>query len=226
MPAPGVRWIFSTALSAAELERVSPNLDRGIASPPSPRLIYAGRLSPEKGVATLLRALQALAREGSTPLPQIVLAGEGPQRTELEALARDLGVAEQVTFAGQLSREALSRELERADLCVQPSLTEGFSKAWLDAMAHGLPVLSSNVGAAASVIGEAGERGWLVPPGDVPALTAALRRVLSEPLDWPELRRRCREYVEGRTLERWAKEIGEQCAVQWNWALENGRLRP
>ena len=56
-------------------------------------------------------------------------------------------------FTGQLDRARLSRELMNQDLCVQPSFTEGFSKAWLDAMAHGLPVLASQVGAAKGVLG-------------------------------------------------------------------------
>ena len=121
-----------------------------------------------------------------------------------------------IVFAGQVDRFELSRQLSKADLCVQPSLTEGFSKAWLDAMAHALPVLASDVGAARSVIGSDGERGWLVPPGDVQALAIALRRVLRGPVDWPALRRRCRQYAESCTLESWAQQIGEICARQWN----------
>lgn len=224
LPAPGVRWIFSTALSAAELEHVSGSLDRGLSSPP--RLIYAGRLSPEKGVATLLHALGALLREGFEPLPCLTIAGDGSERDALEALASALGIADRVDFVGQLSRDALSSAFAGADLCVQPSLTEGFSKAWLDAMAHGLPVLASNVGAAESVIGADEERGWLVPPGDEAALAGALRRVVRGPVEWPALRVRCREYVKGRTLEAWAEEIGRQCAAQWKWTLDHGRLRP
>jgi glycosyltransferase involved in cell wall biosynthesis len=222
-PSPGMAWIFSTALSRAELESATPCLARALAT--QPRLLYVGRLSPEKGVATLLRALSALAGSGLRPLPHLTLAGDGPERSDLETIARGLGIADAVTFAGQLERSALSAELARADLCVQPSLTEGFSKAWLDAMSHGLPVLASEVGAARAVIGADGERGWLVPPGDADALAAALRRVLTAPLDWPELRRRCRAYVEGMTLEEWGREIGEQCTRAWGWTLTNGRLR-
>lgn len=223
-PAPGVSWIFSTALSDEELERLSPPLDRGISH--IPRLIYVGRLSPEKGVPTLLRALALLAHEGRTPLPHLTLAGDGPQRPELEALASDLGISGMVTFRGQLERSALSAELSRADLCVQPSLTEGFSKAWLDAMAHGLPVLASDVGAASAVIGSDAERGWLTPPGDVRALADTLHSALTGAHDWPAMRRRCRSYVEGRTLEEWAREIGEQCVRQWDWKFNEGKLRP
>ncbi|HEY9517123.1 MAG TPA: glycosyltransferase [Gemmatimonadaceae bacterium] len=221
-PARGVSWIFSTALAAEELERASPCLDRGLSSPA--RLVYIGRLSPEKGVSTLLRSLASLVRDGFTPPPRLVLAGDGPQRAELEALAEELGITHLICFLGQLDRDTLSAELSQMDLCVQPSLTEGFSKAWLDAMAHGLPVLASDVGAASSVIGREERRGWLVPPGDAVALRDALCRILSGPVDWPALRRSCRAYVEGKTLEAWAQEIGRQCTRQWNWTVVNGRL--
>jgi glycosyltransferase involved in cell wall biosynthesis len=222
-PAPGMSWIFSTALSRSELQAIRPCLDRALADPP--RLVYVGRLSVEKGVAHLLRALASLAQVRSCPLPRLTVIGDGPDRSRLEALARELGCEQIVTFTGQLARERLAVELGRADLCVQPSLTEGFSKAWLDAMAHGLPVLASNVGAARAVIGDAGEHGWLVPPGDVPALTEAIHHVLTGPIEWPSLRRRCRAYVEERTLEAWAGRIGDQCAQEWGWTIINGRLR-
>ncbi|MGH7650173.1 MAG: glycosyltransferase [Gemmatimonadaceae bacterium] len=222
-PAPNVEWIFSTALSVAEIERDPPDLDRGLQSPP--RLIYVGRLSPEKGVATLVRALATLDGQPGHPRPHLTLAGEGPERATLEALARELRCADRITFAGQLDRRSLGEALDAADLCVQPSLTEGFSKAWLDAMSRGLPVLASEVGAARSVTGADGERGWLVPPGDPAALAAALRRVLCDASGWTAIRRRCRTYVEGRTLEVWARTIGEHCARQWDWNLDDGRLR-
>jgi len=95
---------------------------------------------------------------------------------------------------------------------------------WLDAMAHGLPVLASEVGAARRVIGEDGERGWLVPPGEPPALAAQLARILTSPRDWPALRRRCRAYADGRTLEAWTRRIGELCALRWQVRYADGRL--
>lgn len=222
-PAPGVQWIFSTALSAAEIDRDQPILDRGLHDPP--RLIYVGRLSSEKGVATLVHAMAELGRAPGSPCPHLTVAGEGPERAALEALARELGCADRITFAGQLDRRALGTALDAADVCVQPSLTEGFSKAWLDAMSRGLPVLASEVGAARAVLGGDGERGWLVPPGDPSALASALRRVLCASTCWTAVRTRCRAYVEGRTLEVWARRIGEQCARQWGWSLADGRLR-
>src|SRR5262249_17359192 len=109
--------------------------------------------------------------------------------------------------------------------CVQPSLTEGYSKAWLDAMAHGLPVLASEVGAARGVIGADGERGWLTPPGLSSALAETIQCVIQQKRDWPALRHRCRSFVEARTLEAWGQTIGTICAHQWNLRLTEGRLR-
>jgi glycosyltransferase involved in cell wall biosynthesis len=107
-------------------------------------------------------------------------------------------------------------------------------------MAHGLPVIASEVGAARAVIGAAGERGLLVPPGDPAALALALARLLASspdessgglsdawsnaPRDWPALRGRCHDYVQSRTLETWAERLGQFCASQWGLSFVNGKL--
>ena len=227
VPASGMRWVFSTALSRHELDTIRPSLDRGLSQPP--RLVYAGRLAGEKGVAVLIRALVALKAENFEPLPTITVVGDGPERGSLESLVAELGCAESITFVGHCNRADLSRHLMAADICVQPSLSEGFSKAWLDAMAHGLPVVASSVGAASAVIGDIDEgcrRGWLVPPGNVRALADTIRMAISTPRDWPVLRRRCRAYVEARTLEAWASQIGDACAEQWRVSMVAGKLCP
>src|SRR2546430_12640880 len=107
-----------------------------------------------------------------------------------------------------------------------PSLSEGFCKARLDAMVCGVPVIATDVGFGREIVGSDGERGWVVPPGDVPTLVAALRRVVTEPLDWPGLRLRCRKYAEGQTLQAWACRIARLCAQQWNMSIVKGKLRP
>lgn len=224
-PADKMYWLFSSALSRVEVEQSQPVLNRGLSTPP--QLVYVGRLSPEKGIPVLIKALSKLKQEQFHPLPQLSLAGDGSQRKELEQSILKLGCSDMVHFAGQLERNALSALLLGADLCVQPSLTEGFSKAWLDALSHGLPVLTTSVGAAQGVIGANGERGWIVSPNDVNALTDRLRQILSNPqLDWFSLRKRCREYSENLTIEAWGTKIGEICAQKWNKALIDGKLRP
>jgi glycosyltransferase involved in cell wall biosynthesis len=222
-PAPRMHWIFSTSLTAEELSQIRPVLDRDLGNPA--RLVYIGSLSEEKGVNYLIQAIRRLKEDGFQPLPQVTLIGNGPERPTLEGLVRELRCTNAIHFAGQLDRTMLSSQLMQADLCIQPSLTEGYSKAWLDAMVHGLPLVASDVGAARFVTGAEGERGWLAPPGSAGALADQLREILSGSIDWPALRKRCRQYVEGRTLEAWAEEIGQICARQWNISLVDNRLQ-
>jgi glycosyltransferase involved in cell wall biosynthesis len=219
-PAPGIHWIFATAISQNELRQIKPATTRALSNPP--RLAYVGRLSVEKGVANLIEAVAMLEREGFRHLPEVILIGDGPERRRLTERIAGLGYAGRICFTGQLDRQSLSAALDQVDFCVQPSLSESYGKALLDAFAHGLPVVASDVGAVRSVIGK--ERGWLVRPGDVEMLAARLRQVLSEQQDWPALRRRCREFVEERTLEAWAAAIGDICARQWGLRLTGGRL--
>jgi glycosyltransferase involved in cell wall biosynthesis len=222
-PAPKLHWIFATALSKSEVDAIRPNLERGLSNPP--RLVYLGRLSQEKGIEVLLEALSGLKRDGFCPVPRLTVVGDGPQRNKLERAVRKLGCGDLVHFSGQLTRTEMRQVLSDSDLCVQPSLTEGFSKAWLDAMAFGLPVLASNVGAAEAVIGADGLRGWLTPPGDPTELARRLRIILKDVVDWPALRTRCRAYAQVRTIEAWSARIGELCALQWNMRTDYGRLR-
>ncbi|MCI0627096.1 MAG: glycosyltransferase family 4 protein [Acidobacteria bacterium] len=221
-PALAMHWIFASAMSELELAAICPDYERALADPP--RLVFIGRLSTEKGLNNLLRAMAGISARLRDRSPVLTLAGDGPERSQLKELARQSGCTDRVRFVGQIDRSKLSMLLAQMDVCVQPSLTEGYSKAWLDAMAHGLPVLASDVGAARSVIGVHGERGWRVPPGDVRALEETLCRVLIEHTDWPALRRRCRSFVEGRTLEAWAHQIGSLVASQWRCRFIGGKL--
>ena len=221
-PAPGLHWIFATALSKPELESIRVDLDRDRSTPP--RLVYLGRLSKEKGIEVLVQALANLREQGFAPLPKLTLAGDGAHRANLEAAVGERGCEDLVHFAGQLTRPEMSALLLDSDLCVQPSLTEGFSKAWLDAMAHGVPVLASNVGAAAAVIGGDGIRGWLTAPGDSERLTRKLESIFEGPVNWPALRYRCRAFAQCRSIETWAERIAEICAAQWGMATNDGKL--
>jgi glycosyltransferase involved in cell wall biosynthesis len=221
-PAPRMRWIFSTALTAQEVKKIVPVTQRALSTPP--RLACVGRLSPEKGVHVLIDAFGCLRRDSFQPMPDLLLIGDGLDREALHRRAHQVGCESALVFAGQLDRAAISTALSQVDFCVQPSLTEGYSKAWLDAFVHGLPVLASEVGAAQHVIGRGGERGWMVPPGDARALADRLREVLTNPQDWVALRRRCRQFAEEHTLEMWTSTIGRLCAEQWGIPLRDGKL--
>ncbi|MEP7353426.1 MAG: glycosyltransferase [Acidobacteriota bacterium] len=220
-PAVNMEWMFTTALSTSEMRGIQPQFDRGLNTPA--RIVFAGRLSSEKGADVLIRALAILNKDNVTQL-HVTFLGDGPQRSELERLVDALDCRGQVSFEGQVNRKQLNQYLSASDFAVQPSFTEGLSKAWLDEMSHGLPLVATRVGAAEAVVGGDNVRGWIVPPGDPEALAATIRDVLLTPRDWPALRRRCREYAETRTTEKWADAIAMLCAKQWRCSFSQGKL--
>ncbi len=137
--------------------------------------IFVGRLAPEKGHESLLRAwATALADHASA---KIVLVGDGSEHKKLSQLAHDLGIARQVVFAGHASD--VSKFLAIADFGLITSLSEGLSNALLEYMAAGLPVVGSRVSGTEDFVIN-GETGWLFEPGDEQGLTACLRRVASQ----------------------------------------------
>jgi glycosyltransferase involved in cell wall biosynthesis len=144
-------------------------------SPGHVAAIFVGRLVPEKNVAFLLRAMAAVP-----PLPQplrLLVAGEGPQRQELERLTRELGLADRVLFLGE--RRDVTALLQAASFLVLPSLGEGLSNVLLEAMASGCPVLASDVPGNREAVRD-GEDGILYASGSQPALTQALGRLAGD----------------------------------------------
>jgi glycosyltransferase involved in cell wall biosynthesis len=223
-PAAHMHWVFSTAISQSELAAHQPDLLRASGQPL--RIAYVGRLAPEKGVVDLIEAL-GLLRSGATlpeQMPRLTIIGDGPQRPMLAARIKQLGYGDRVDFTGQLDRVALLHQLSAIDLCVLPSLTESFCKARLDAMLCGVPIITTDVGFGREIVGHDGERGWLVPAGDAPALANRLQQVMHDSINWPAMRSRCRSFVEMHTLEMWGQQIGQICARQWQLPFEDGKL--
>ncbi len=142
------------------------------------RVLYAGRLSPEKNIPALLEAAALLSNQGRELTLQI--AGEGPQQAVLELRARELRIDHLTTWLGL--REDVPALMARADVFVNPSLTEGMPNTVLEAMASGLPVVATDVGATSDLVNHE-QTGLLVPAGDVEALAQAIARLY----DWPDL---------------------------------------
>lgn len=137
-------------------------------------LLAVCRLEPQKGVDVAIRALPAVrARHGDA---ELVVLGEGPQRGELERLARELGVP--VHLPGRVPDVAAW--LRRASLLVHPARWEGFGLALLEAMLAELPIVATKVSSIPEIVAD-GETGLLVPPDDPAALAAAVSRLLDEP---------------------------------------------
>lgn len=132
--------------------------------------LYVGRLSPEKGVETLLEAWAHL------PGIPLTVVGDGPLRASLEATK-----PANVTFAGELPAEAVGQCMQAAQLLLVPSIwPEPFALVVVEAMARGLPVLASDVGGLSAVI-HPGHNGALVRPGDASAIKRAVETLFADP---------------------------------------------
>jgi glycosyltransferase involved in cell wall biosynthesis len=132
-----------------------------------PLLVAVARLVPQKGIDIALRALAEL------PDAWLVVLGEGPERTRLEALARELGVVGRTHFPGRVPDVAAW--LRRASVVVHPARWEGFGLALLEAMLCAKPVVATHVSSIPEIVVD-GETGILVPPDDPRALAHAVRR--------------------------------------------------
>lgn len=148
-------------------------------SSPARRLVFFGRLVEQKGVDVLLRALAGLKTSRPGLCPRLRIIGHGPLRSRLEHLATSLRLGSQVTFAGSLPPPEVADELAAADLCILPSRAESFCIAAAEAMAAGVPVISTAVGGIPEVVVHR-RTGWLVPPGDPVALQAAMEHLLAD----------------------------------------------
>ncbi len=138
-------------------------------------VVCVAQFIARKGHRFLLQAVAELVPR--YPGLRLILFGRGPLEPDLLAQRDQLGLGEAVQFAG--FRDDLDRYLGAADLVVQPSLTEGLGVSVLKAAAAGVPVVASDAGGLREAVVD-GETGVLVPPGDAPALAAAIAALLDD----------------------------------------------
>jgi glycosyltransferase involved in cell wall biosynthesis len=191
--APGTRVeALTNGVETSIFQRVEPTL------PPSERwrLIVPRRLFHKNGVEFLVRAMPYIVARSDA---EAVLVGDGPERERLEGLAKELGVAERVTFLGKKRNDEMPGILSSGDLAIFPSLMEATSVAALESMACELPVAASRVGGLPEIVDD--EVGGLFEPADPRALAAAVVRLL-ESGRLEEMGRRAR----ARVVERWSND--------------------
>ena len=146
---------------------------RGFA--PGGPIVTVARLSPEKGVDVLLKAMAQVLH--SEPRVRLEIAGDGVLRASLERLTAELGISAQVRFLGEVAD--IPELLARASLFVLPSHSEGISLTLLEAMARGLPVVTTRVGGNTEVVID-GETGFLVPANDPNSLSARILQLVHD----------------------------------------------
>ena len=164
-----------------------------IAPPKGNRVLFAGRLTPNKGLQTLLAAARDLEA-------QIDVVGDGWWRRQAELLSSKFGVQDRVRFHGFQPAASMGGFYERASVVAVPSLwPEPFGMVGPEAMAYGRPVVGSDTGGIPEWLAH-GRTGFLVPPGDDRALANAIQTLLAD----QELSRRMGEAGASRVVDRYS----------------------
>jgi len=144
--------------------------------PDVPRLVCVGRLSGQKGQLLLIEAAARLQREGLAF--ELVLAGDGEMRPQIEQYIAKEGLGQHVRITGWISGAQVKQELLAARALVLPSFAEGLPVVIMEAMALGRPVISTYIAGIPELVLD-GQCGWLTPAGDVAALATAMRSCLA-----------------------------------------------
>jgi len=146
------------------------------AESPYPLVLFVGLLRYYKGLSYLLEAMSKIRA-------RLLVIGEGPMGKAWQDLARNMGLSRQVFFLGQVENERLPAFYQAADLFVLPAThrSEAFGMVQVEAMASGLPVISTEVGTGTSWVNRHGETGLVVPPRDAQALAQAISELLADP---------------------------------------------
>ncbi|EMY32196.1 glycosyltransferase [Arthrobacter crystallopoietes BAB-32] len=193
------------------------------------RIVTLGRLVPRKGVDLAVQALKLLKEQGIDDVELLVVGGSSgpaglagdPEAQRLLALARELGVEDQVVLRGQVPREQIPAVLRSADAVVCVPWYEPFGIVPLEAMACGVPVVAASVGGLIDTVVDH-KTGLHVPPRDPEAVADALARLLGDPQFAAELGRAGQQRV--RTRYSWDR-VAADTEKAYNLAANSGALR-
>ena len=195
------KFVGQRVPEAAQRITILPNATRASTLPRSAHrrrdvvISFLGRLGPRKGTPHLVAALAALPVDGGW---RAVLAGDG-EVAETRALVHSLGLADRVDVPGWVGPDKVEQILQGTDIFVLPSLAENLPMSIIEAFAHGIPVISTPVGAVPEMI-EDGRTGLIVPVDDSRALADALHRLIKDPELRQALGRNARDAHETRYL--------------------------
>lgn len=151
----------------------------------SPSIIVTRNLEPIYDNATALRAFAIIKH--TFPTAKLTVAGSGPERKALEELTHGLGVADAVTFTGRVDNEGMATIYQSADIMINPSLADNMPISLLEALACGVPVVSTDVGGIPYLV-EHGKTALLVPPQNPKAMADAVLLLLNDPAKAAQLR--------------------------------------
>jgi glycosyltransferase involved in cell wall biosynthesis len=200
-------WIFSTSLTEHELQMLNekPKRDSGL------RLIIVCRQEVGKGTDLLVRSLPLILE--AFPDASLDVVGDGSALPQLKMLASEIGVEQKVSFHGRVGHQQVLELLHRATLFCYPTRSEGFPKAVLEALACGLPVVTTRVSVLTHLISRG--CGQLLDEATPNAITQAVKQCLTDEAAYLRMSLAAREVARGYSLECWRDTIGVHLRAQW-----------
>ena len=163
------------------------------------KIVCISRLIERKGINFLLEAIKKLKNKNI----KLILVGKGKQENKLQKLAKDLEITDRVEFKGYVDHDDISDIYQESDLFVLPSFNEGMSNALLEAMASGLPVISTDTGGTSELIDG---NGILIQKGNSDEIAQAISTVMNDPETFKQMGLKSREIAETMSWEAVAEE--------------------
>lgn len=199
-----------------EVDRFRPVTHAGLGT----RLLYVGRLAAAKGLPILLESLTLL--RGSCPDLSLTIIGDGPDRSHLEDKVKKLKLSEQIRFAGYKSQSEVRDFFQQTDIFILPSFAEGVPVSLMEAMATGLPVVTTQIAGISELVKD-GESGYLVMPSNAEQIAQKILHLYAEPQIRQSFGKAGRQFVEQEfslTKEaHWFSDV-------FKAALQNSQLPP
>ncbi len=206
---PSIQWIFSTSMRHAEITTLSPKQPWQWGQ--RLKLITVGRLEAGKHTENVIRALLTVRRR--YPKTTLDIVGDGSRLTALRRLAADLELANAINFHGRLDHYGVLGALSQADLFCFPTDSEGFPKAVHEALACGLPVITTRVSVLPHLISD--RNGVLLDDIRPYTIAQAILRVIADERRFAEMSATARQTSLEYTLERWRDVIAERLRASW-----------
>jgi glycosyltransferase involved in cell wall biosynthesis len=207
---PGVQWIFASSLTESELSRYA--TVRRASSPDGPKLVIACRQERKKGTGEVIESLRLLERD--YPNISFDVIGEGVHLSEFRETAERCGVAHRVRFQGKVNHTGVMELLSGSDIfCFPTRASEGFPKAVLEALACGLPVVSSRVSVIGELLSSGG--GVLLDEINPEAIAAGIGWCLESDVRYRELSADAIRIAAQYSLEVWRDTIGAHLTAGW-----------
>ncbi len=214
-----MRWIFSTSLSQAEL--LACRRARQLKTSAGFRLIIVCRQDRKKGTGLVIESLPQILKV--FPDVSLDVVGDGPSLADFKNCAETIGVSDRVVFHGKLDHAAVVTLLQQADLfCYPTSASEGFPKVVLEALACGLPVVTTRVSVLPELIGAGG--GQLLDEATPSAIAQAAIEILTNRARYERMSAQAIETAGRYSLEGWRDTIGRQLRAAWG-PLQQGEAQ-